>query len=52
VLAEVPDDWLAVEPRFASPSEHRAAYVAYLERRLEAAPIFLQEAERARLALV
>ena len=52
VLAEVPDDWLAGEPRFPSPAEHRAAYAAYLQRRLEAAAIFLEEAERARAALV
>jgi hypothetical protein len=52
VLAEVPDSWLAFEPRFASPNEHREAYARYLERRLAAAPIFLEEAERARHAFV
>jgi hypothetical protein len=51
-LAEVPDAWLAGEPRFASPAEHRGAYAGYLARRLEAAPIFVEEAERARDALV
>jgi hypothetical protein len=52
VLAAIPDDWLAGEPRFASAAEHRAAYTRYFARRLEAAPIFLEEAERARGALV
>jgi hypothetical protein len=52
VLAEVPDAWLAGELRFGSPAEHRAAYARYLERRLAAAPIFVEEAERARDALV
>ncbi len=52
VLADVPDAWLADEPRFASPAAHRAAYVRWLERRLEAAPTFVEEAERARAALV
>ena len=52
VLAELPDDWLGDEPRFATPADHRAAYAGYLERRLAAAPIFLEEAERARAALV
>ncbi len=52
VLAEVPDDWLAGEPRFATPAEHRAAYVDHLERRLSAAAIFVEEAERARAKLV
>jgi hypothetical protein len=49
---EVPDEWLAGEARFASPAEHRAAYVDHLSRRLAAAPIFLAEAERARAGLV
>jgi len=52
VLAEVPDAWLAGEPRLASPAEQRAAYARYLEQRLEAAPIFVEEARRARDALV
>jgi hypothetical protein len=51
-VAEVPDAWLADEPRFPDAAAHRAAYVAHLERRLGAAPIFLQEAERARAELV
>jgi hypothetical protein len=51
-LAEIPDEWLGDEPRFASAAEHRAAYARYLERRLEAAPVFLEEAVRARAALV
>lgn len=52
VLAQIPDDWLAGEPRFGSPAEHRAAYAAYFSRRLEAAPLFVEEAERARARLV
>ena len=52
VLAEVPDDWLTDEPRFESPAAHRAAYARYLERRLAAAPIFTEEAERAHHAFV
>ena len=52
VLAEAPDAWLTGEPRFASPAEHREAYARYFERRLAAAPIFLEEAERAHHALV
>jgi len=52
VLADVPDAWLAGEPRFATPAEHRAAYVRWLERRLGAAELFTEEAERARHALV
>ncbi len=52
VLARVPDDWLADEPRFATPAAHRAAYLRHLVRRLEAAPTFEQEAERAHAAVV
>jgi hypothetical protein len=52
VLALVPGAWLAGEPRFPSAAEHRAAYVEQLARRLEAAPIFVEEAERARAGLV
>jgi HipA-like kinase len=51
-VAEVPDAWLSGEPRFASAAEHRAAYVDHLERRLVAADLFVQEAERARALLV
>jgi hypothetical protein len=33
ILAAVPDAWLAGEPTFASPAEHRAAYVEFLAGR-------------------
>ena len=43
----VPDEWLGDEERFAGPTEHRLAYVAYLLSRLEASHIFVQEAMHA-----
>ncbi len=52
VLARVPDDWLAGEPRFASPGAHRAAYAFHFSRRLTAAATFEEEAQRARARLV
>jgi hypothetical protein len=54
VVACVPDAWLgpAVEPRFATVTEHREAYASYLRKRLEAAPAFIEEAQRARAQLV
>jgi hypothetical protein len=52
VLADIPDDWLTGEARFRAPAEYRAAYARFLAERLDAAPIFLEEAERARGALV
>jgi len=47
VLAEVPDGWLE-----GGAPERRAMYQEFFERRLDAAPIFLQEAERARAGLL
>jgi hypothetical protein len=44
----IPDAWLNGEPHFASHSEHRQAYVTYLLSRLEASPIFVEEARNAR----
>jgi hypothetical protein len=52
ILAALPDAWLAGEPAFATPDDHRAAYAAHLARRLEAAPTFVEEARRARASLV
>lgn len=51
-VGEVPDALLGGEPRFPTPAEHRAAYVSHLERRLAAADLFVEEAERARARLV
>jgi len=52
VLAEVPDEWLAEDHRFASAGAVRDAYADHFARRLDAAAIFLEEAERARTAVV
>lgn len=50
VLAQVPDEWLGVEPGIGGSKELRAAYMEYLMRRLEPPRAFLEEAERARSA--
>ena len=47
-VEEVPDEFLAGDARFGSAAEARAAYAGHLERRLAAAPLFLEEALRAR----
>jgi len=52
IVALIPDSWLGDEPLFAGPAEHRAAYRAYLESRLEAPRRFVEEAEHARARLV
>jgi hypothetical protein len=46
VIDQIPDDWLD------SPAERRAGYLDFLTRRLEAAPLFTEEAVRARAQLV
>jgi hypothetical protein len=48
VVRLIPDAWLAGEPRFAGPDEHRRAYIDFLQRRLEASAVFVKEAKRAR----
>jgi hypothetical protein len=47
----VPDGWLD-EPRFATPAEHRDAYVRYLTERLVGPRPFLETIEQARAAYV
>jgi hypothetical protein len=44
----IPAEWLVPFDPFASPDELRAAYLDFLVRRLAAASIFAEEAERAR----
>jgi hypothetical protein len=52
VVAEVPDALLPPDPPSMTPATMREAYVTYLEHRLAAANILVQEAERARALLV
>ena len=52
LLADVPDDWLLPEPGISTPADKRKAYVDYLDHRLNAASLFVEEAVRARNALV
>jgi HipA-like protein len=52
VVELVPDAWLATDTAFASPAQTREAYVTHLARRLQAPRAFLEEARRARSALV
>ncbi len=52
ILENVPDDWLLPEPGITTAAAKRAAYLDYLMERLNAAPLFVEEAVRARTALV
>lgn len=48
VVSLIPPAWLNSEADFADHAEHRAAYTAYLHRRLESPREFVEEAIRAR----
>ncbi len=53
LIGLIPAAWLdPAQAGFEDDAAQRAAYVAYLESRLEAAPIFLEEALHARAQLV
>ncbi|MDZ4698097.1 MAG: HipA family kinase [Rhodothermales bacterium] len=52
VVALVPDAWLLHDAPFDSPATHRAAYVAYLTRRLDPPYDFQEEVAHARSLLV
>jgi hypothetical protein len=47
IVALIPDAWLGGDAPFATADEHRAAYAAYLCRRLQAPRAFVEEALRA-----
>jgi hypothetical protein len=52
ILAQVPDQWLLPEPGAETPDEKRHGYVEYLILRLNAASEFVEEALRARAAIL
>jgi hypothetical protein len=52
IVALIPDAWLDGDTLFANHAEHRAAYTEWLNRRLEASQVFVQEAINARARLV
>jgi len=47
IVQSIPDAWLLDEAAFTSKAEHRAAYLRFLQRRLEAPRAFVTEAIRA-----
>ncbi|GEN07424.1 hypothetical protein SAMN05443572_101557 [Myxococcus fulvus] len=52
-VAGIPEGWLkAAESPFPTVEAHRAAYVSWLCKRVEALPAFIEEAARARAQLV
>jgi hypothetical protein len=52
ILDAVPDEWLLPEAEIAAPPDKRAAYVRFLNERLAASSIFVEEALRVRAELV
>jgi hypothetical protein len=52
VAGSIPSEWLAEDAGFSDENDHRAAYGAWLRARLEALPLVVEEAERARAKLV
>jgi len=51
IVGLIPDQWLGDVPEFAEVAEHRGAYLAYLQARLEAPRAFAKEAQDARMHL-
>lgn len=52
IVSLIPDDWLAGESKLEPPAEKRQIYVEFLQARLAASEIFLEEAQRARKTLI
>jgi hypothetical protein len=52
IVAQIPEEWLAGEAAFADVASHRAAYLAYLQQRLAASAVFVEEAINAHRQLV
>jgi hypothetical protein len=52
IVDAVPAEWLSDEPAFATPREHRDAYMAFLTTRLRSPRAFVEEAISARRALL
>ena len=52
IVSLIPDEWLAVESGNESPAEKRRVYEQFLHSRLSASEIFVEEAQRAREALI
>lgn len=50
LVAAIPDGWLPADPVIGDADGQRRAYVRYLDRRLGARRVFVEEADRARRA--
>jgi hypothetical protein len=52
IVSLIPDEWLAGEPQVESAERRRQVYVEFLQARLAASEIFVEEAQRARKTFV
>lgn len=52
IVSLIPDEWLADEPAFQSVSEHRQAYIQFLETRVANSEIFVKETKHARESII
>lgn len=52
IVSLIPDEWLKDETAFQSTSEHRQAYVWFLETRIAHSEIFVKEAQYARQSII
>jgi len=51
IVEQIPAVWLVDEPTFADSDSHRQAYIDYLNARLDASSIFVEEAQNERTKL-
>lgn len=52
IISLIPDEWLAGEPQPESAEGKRRVYIEFLQSRLTASEIFVEEAQRARKTLI
>ncbi len=52
IINGIPDNWLEANPDLSSPEEGRNVYRSFLQTRLQAASIFVNEAQHARNAII
>jgi hypothetical protein len=52
IVSTIPDGWLVTGSPFTTPDEHRAAYLEFLNSRINGSEIFVNEAKNARTATI
>ena len=52
IVSLIPDDWLGKDSHFATPHEHREAYIQFLDSRIKNSDLFVKEAQDARQSLI